>query len=86
MSYLLYFMKMRGDNMTPEEIREKINFNNKEIAKLLDPSVFILQPEVQELLDENNELREEWILRLLWKRRIILKLYKYLGGRFNAIY
>jgi len=59
MSYLLYFMKMRGDNMTPEEIREKINFNNKEIAKLLDPSVFILQPEVQELLDENNELREQ---------------------------
>ena len=44
MSYLLYFMKMRGDNMTPEEIREKINFNNKEIAKLLDPSFFILQP------------------------------------------
>lgn len=43
--------------MTPEEIRDKINFNNKEIEKLLDPSIFILQPKVEMLMKDNENLR-----------------------------
>lgn len=43
--------------MTGEEIKKKINFNNQEIQKILDPSIFIFQPEVQELLKENEYLR-----------------------------
>lgn len=43
--------------VTGEEIRNKINFNNQQIKLLVDPSVFILQPEVQELMDENEYLK-----------------------------
>lgn len=43
--------------MTGEEIKEKINFNNKKIQSLLDPSIFIYQPEVQKYLEENEYLR-----------------------------
>ena len=43
--------------MTNEEIRSKILFNNEQINKLLDPSVFILQPEVQKLMEENVYLQ-----------------------------
>ena len=31
--------------MTGEEIKNKINFNNQKIQSLMDPSVFILQPD-----------------------------------------
>ncbi len=44
--------------MSPEEIKEKINFNNMMIEKLVDPSIFILQPEIEVYLKENDELRE----------------------------
>ena len=44
--------------MTGKEIQDKINFNNKKIKESLDPSVFILQEEVAELLDENEKLRK----------------------------
>ena len=43
--------------MKPEEIREKINFNNSMIEKLVDPSIFILQPKIEAYLKENEELR-----------------------------
>ena len=43
--------------MTGEEIREKINFNNEKIQSILDPSIFIYQPEVQKCLEENEYLR-----------------------------
>ena len=43
--------------MTGEEIRDKINFNNQKIQSLLDPSVFILQPEVQKYLEDNEYLK-----------------------------
>lgn len=43
--------------MNPIEIKDKINFNNLMIEKLIDPSIFILQPKVEALLDENEELR-----------------------------
>lgn len=43
--------------MTKEEIKAKINYNNAKISELLDPSVFILQPEVQILMENNEELR-----------------------------
>lgn len=44
--------------MTPEEIRTKINFNNSMIEKLVDPSIFILQPKIEAYLKENDELRK----------------------------
>lgn len=43
--------------MTTEEIKEKVTFNNKKIEELLDPSVFILQPEVQKYIEENEYLK-----------------------------
>lgn len=43
--------------MTNEEINKKILFNNQKIQELLDPSVFILQPEVQKLIEENEFLQ-----------------------------
>lgn len=43
--------------MTKEQIREKILYNNNKINQLLDPSVFILQPEVQQLIEENEYLK-----------------------------
>ena len=42
--------------MTGEEIRDKINFNNQKIQSLMDPSVFILQPEVQKYMEDNEYL------------------------------
>lgn len=43
--------------MTKEEIKSKVLFNNAKIKELLDPSVFVLQPEVQKLMEENEELQ-----------------------------
>ena len=43
--------------MTGKEIKEKINFNNKKIQSILDPTVFILQPEVQKYMEENEYLK-----------------------------
>jgi len=53
-------MLLKGEmKMTQEEIKNKIIFNNREIEKKLDPSTFILQPEVIMLMEENDRLREE---------------------------
>ena len=43
--------------MTGKEIKEQINFNNKKIQSILDPTVFILQPEVQKYMEENEYLK-----------------------------
>ena len=43
--------------MTGEEIRDKINFNNQKIQSLMDPSIFILQPEVQKYMEDNEYLK-----------------------------
>lgn len=43
--------------MTGDEIRDKINFNNQKIQSLIDPSIFILQPEVQKYMEDNEYLR-----------------------------
>lgn len=43
--------------MTGEEIRAKVNFNNQRIQSLIDPSIFILQPEVQKYMEDNEYLR-----------------------------
>jgi hypothetical protein len=43
--------------MTRDEIRNKVLFNEAKIKELLDPSVFILQPEVQVLMEDNEYLR-----------------------------
>ena len=43
--------------MTGEEIKVKINFNNQKIQSLLDPTVFILQPEVQKYIEDNEYLK-----------------------------
>lgn len=42
------------DNFT---IKRLINFNNKEIEKRMDPSKFVLDTEIQALLEENKKLR-----------------------------
>ena len=43
--------------MTRDEIRNKVLFNEAKIKELLDPSVFILQPEVQILMEDNEYLQ-----------------------------
>lgn len=43
--------------MTKDEIRRKVLFNEAKIKELLDPSVFILQPEVQILMEDNAYLQ-----------------------------
>lgn len=43
--------------MTKEEIKAKVLYNNNKIQELLDPSVFILQPEVQMLMEDNEYLK-----------------------------
>ena len=45
--------------MTGLEIERLIAFNNKKIEEMLDPSTFVLKPEVSELLEENKKLREQ---------------------------
>ena len=45
--------------MTTDEIRQKILYNNNKIKELLDPSVFILQPEVQKYIEENEEIQAQ---------------------------
>lgn len=45
--------------MTGQEIERLITFNNKKIEEMLDPSTFVLKPEVSELLEENKKLREQ---------------------------
>ena len=40
--------------MTKKEIHDKVLYNNNKIQELLDPSVFILQPEVQMLMVKNH--------------------------------
>ena len=43
--------------MTKQEIHDKVLYNNNKIQELLDPSVFILQPEVQMLMEDNEYLK-----------------------------
>lgn len=45
--------------MTGQEIEKLINFNNKKIEELLDPSTFVLKTEVEHLLKENEKLRQQ---------------------------
>lgn len=59
MNYLKISMNIVEEKleMTGEEIRKKINFNNQKIQSMLDPSIFILQPEVQKYIEENEYLK-----------------------------
>ena len=43
--------------MNKQQIHEKVLYNNKKIQELLDPSVFILQLEVQTLMEDNEYLK-----------------------------
>ena len=45
--------------MTRDEIRNKVLFNEMKIKELLDPSIFILQPEVEKLEKEIAELQAQ---------------------------
>ena len=45
--------------MTRDEIRNKVLFNEMKIKELLNPSIFILQPEVQVLEKEIAELQAQ---------------------------
>lgn len=42
-----------------EQIAAAINFNNKKIESLLKPGTFILNREVQALIESNDILRKE---------------------------
>lgn len=44
--------------MTQIEIKEKIDANNRRIEENFNPSVFELNSEIAELLQENTELRK----------------------------
>lgn len=44
--------------MTNLEIKEKIDSNNRTIERILNPSQFILNNTVKELLKENDELQK----------------------------
>lgn len=45
--------------MTGQEIEKLVTFNNKKIEEMLDPSTFVLNSEINELLEENKELRKQ---------------------------
>lgn len=48
---------IKKSKISGEEIKERIIYNNEQIQKNLDPSVFILQPEVQKYIEENEYLK-----------------------------
>lgn len=45
--------------MTQEEIRQKIDFNNKKIKETLDPNIFTLNKDIENILKENMELQKQ---------------------------
>lgn len=45
--------------MDGQEIKRLITFNNQKIEEMLDPATFVLKPEIQELLNENQKLRQD---------------------------
>lgn len=45
--------------MDGNTVKELITFNNKKIEEMLDPTTFVLKPEVQALLRKNQELRDQ---------------------------
>lgn len=45
--------------MTNHEIFTKINANNKRIEELVNPAQFVLNTEIQKLIQENKELRTQ---------------------------
>lgn len=45
--------------MTFEEIKEKIENNNREIENLFDPTIFVLNKRIVELRKENEELEKK---------------------------
>ena len=45
--------------MTKEQIKAKVNYNNQKIQELLDPSIFILQPEVMAYMEDNTFLQSQ---------------------------
>ena len=45
--------------MTCEEIKERIDFNNKLIRDMFNPNQFTLNNTVRDLLNENARLQEE---------------------------
>lgn len=45
--------------MKGKEVQKLITFNNQKIEELLDPSTFVLKPEIEQLLSENDKLRAQ---------------------------
>lgn len=39
------------------QLKNKIDNNNKKLEEMINPAVFVLNPEVQALLMENDQLR-----------------------------
>jgi len=48
---------MTTNEVFKNDIAQKILYNEQKIKELIDPSTFILQPEVQKLMEENARLR-----------------------------
>lgn len=44
--------------MNNQQIKEKIDWNNRQIESLLNPNIFTLNNAVSELLKENDKLQE----------------------------
>lgn len=64
--------------MNGNEIREKINNNNKKIRKLLD--TFMLTGEIKQLMEDNDELRKQC------KHEYIDGVCKYCDGFEGTVY
>lgn len=47
--------------MSGEEIRERIIANNIKISELVDPTTFVLSPEIASLIKENQDLRKQCV-------------------------
>jgi len=45
--------------MNQNEIKQKILFNNQKLETLIKPGQFVLNPEIANLLKENDELRAQ---------------------------
>lgn len=45
--------------MTGNEIKQKIDANNRALESMLDPTKFVLSKEIQELVNENLKLQNQ---------------------------
>ena len=76
MSVLMLSLKEGNFKMVQNEIKMKIDSNNREIEKLIQPFKFTLDSKIAELLSENEKLQTEFVdldknYSLVWNRKEI---------------